>query len=252
MKISIITISYNQAHFLERAILSVLNQNYPDLEYIIVDPGSTDKSRDIIEKYRNDFTHIIFEKDNGPADGLKKGFSYATGEIFGFINADDYFLPNAFNFIVDFFKNHKLNCFVSGSGYKIFSNGLQNKITPTKMTLKRTLLGASTIFQQGTFFPKKIYDSVNGFNIHNRTCWDAELFIDFLYSGFTHEVIQKDLAVFYMHNESISGSGRLKKQYYDDLKRIFLEKMGREYRFSDIFLSYLFLLEKKIKQYIQL
>ena len=96
LKISVVTISYNQAEFLERCIESVLNQNYPNLEYIIVDPGSTDGSRDIIKRYEKVFSHILLDPDNGPADGLNKGFAKATGDILYFINSDDVVLPDAF------------------------------------------------------------------------------------------------------------------------------------------------------------
>jgi glycosyltransferase involved in cell wall biosynthesis len=86
-KVSIVTISYNQCAFLERAIQSVLAQNYPEVEYIVVDPGSTDGSRDIIERYRSRISKLILEPDKGPVDGLNKGFSVATGEIYGYLNA---------------------------------------------------------------------------------------------------------------------------------------------------------------------
>ena len=95
MKISVVTISFNQAKYLRQCIDSVLNQNYQNIEYIIVDPGSTDGSRQIIESY-GDRVIKIFEKDAGPADGLNMGFSRATGDIFYFINSDDYVLPGAF------------------------------------------------------------------------------------------------------------------------------------------------------------
>ncbi len=88
MKVSIVTISFNQAEFLERAMRSVLTQDYPDVEYIVVDPGSTDGSRALITAQGSRIKAIL-EKDNGPADGLNKGFASATGEIFGYINADD-------------------------------------------------------------------------------------------------------------------------------------------------------------------
>jgi glycosyltransferase involved in cell wall biosynthesis len=93
LKFSIVTISFNQAEFLERTILSVIAQKDVDMEYIIVDPGSTDGSRDIIERYRGTFSHVIFEPDAGPADGLNKGFAVASGDWFGYINSDDFYLP---------------------------------------------------------------------------------------------------------------------------------------------------------------
>src|ERR1039458_1375445 len=94
-RVSIVTISFNQAEFIERTILSVLTQDYLDIEYIVVDPGSTDGSRDIIERYRSRISKIILRPDRGAADGLNNGFAEATGEIFGFLNSDDLLRPGA-------------------------------------------------------------------------------------------------------------------------------------------------------------
>ena len=81
-KISIVTISYNQVKYLEECIISVLNQNYENLEYIIVDAGSTDGSRELINSYKSSFSKIILEKDRGPADGLNKGFRMQLGKFY--------------------------------------------------------------------------------------------------------------------------------------------------------------------------
>ncbi len=88
-KISIITPSYNQGRFLEQTILSVLDQNYPDLEYIIIDGGSTDNSVEIIKKFSEKLTWWISEPDAGMYDAIQKGFDKSTGEIMGWINSDD-------------------------------------------------------------------------------------------------------------------------------------------------------------------
>ena len=94
MKISIVTISFNQAKYLQQCIDSILGQTHCDLEYIVVDPGSTDGSRALIESYGNKIIKV-FAPDKGPADGLNQGFKHATGQIYGFINSDDYLLPGA-------------------------------------------------------------------------------------------------------------------------------------------------------------
>ncbi len=105
-KVSIITPSFNQGQFLEDSIRSVLEQDYPNLEYIIVDGGSKDQSVEIIKKYQDHLTWWISEKDKGHADALNKGFSHATGEILAWLNSDDIYFPNAVSEAVSILRSH--------------------------------------------------------------------------------------------------------------------------------------------------
>ena len=103
MKISIVTPSFNQAAFLEDTIKSVIDQNYEDLEYVVIDGGSTDGSKEIIRKYEDMIDFSISEKDNGHADALNKGFSKTSGEIMAWLNSDDMYLPWTFKIVNEIF-----------------------------------------------------------------------------------------------------------------------------------------------------
>jgi glycosyltransferase involved in cell wall biosynthesis len=244
MKISIVTISFNQEKYLRQCIESILSQTDCNLEYIVVDPGSTDGSRALIESY-GDRIIKVFEPDQGPADGLNQGFKFATGEILGFINSDDYLLPNALKHVDNYFAENGLDRFVTGHGYTEAINGRYIKAKPVPMTARHMLNRSAVMFQQTTFFPASAFRKAGGFNIKNTTCWDYELFLKFLLDGLIHEVIPNDLAVFRLHEGSISGSGRLTDCYLNDLDRIFTDVCGRQRNLLDKCLTYCLRLKRE-------
>jgi glycosyltransferase involved in cell wall biosynthesis len=227
MKISIVTISFNQRKYLQRCVDSILSQTGCDTEYIVVDPGSSDGSRELIESY-GDRIIKVFEPDDGPADGLNKGFKQATGTVYGFINSDDYLLPNALKQINEYFVTQGLRSFVTGQGYTETPDGGQMPIRPKPLTVQNMLHRSAVMFQQATFFPAESYKKIGGFNVKNTTCWDYELFLNLLLEGLRHDVISDDVAAFCLHQESISGSGRLTSTYLKELDRIFLDVCGQK------------------------
>jgi glycosyltransferase involved in cell wall biosynthesis len=222
LKFSIVTISFNQARFLEQAIRSVVEQDYPDIEYIVVDPGSTDGSREIIGRYRNRISKIIFEPDNGPADGLNKGFAHATGDVFAYINSDDYFEPYAFSRIAKFFNERQDVDVVLGAIRIVDENGHAKwrKHMSDKFDLKKFAEGRCWFGQQATFFRSATYGKLVIFNVENKTCWDAEFLVDMALNGYRFGRTFNVLGNFRFYADSISGSGRLKYSYNNDIGRI--------------------------------
>ncbi len=220
-KISIVTISYNQGEFLEEAITSALFQNYSNLEYIVIDGGSTDESLEIIKKYEPQITYWVSESDKGPADALNKGFSKATGDIFYYLNADDVLLPGSLKKIANVLKKHPAadvyygNAFLTDERLKIKGLCISDHWdAPTY------LAGKSIVIQQGTFIRKEAYDKTQAFNVKNRTCWDSELVVDLYLTGSTFYFIDDYFAFFRIHQQSITGSKENKWQYLEDKKRM--------------------------------
>jgi glycosyltransferase involved in cell wall biosynthesis len=238
LKVSIVTISFNQAEFLERALHSVSNQDYPNLEYIVVDPGSTDGSLLILNQYRGAIDRLIIEPDAGPADGLNKGFSLATGDIFGFLNSDDILLPGAIAKVVHFFeKNRKIDV-VSADAILIDANDTPiRKLYSDRFSLIRYAYGANFIAQQSTFFKSSIFKQSGGFNNRNHIAWDGELFVDIAMAGGRFALIRDFWSGFRSHPGSISASGRADRTFSRYRIRIFRKILGRDMCSADYFLK---------------
>jgi len=244
MRISIVTLSYNQRAFLRDAIDSILQQDYADLEYIIVDPGSTDGSRELLQSYGDKITHLILEPDQGAAEGLNKGFSRATGEVFGFLNADDFLLPGALRLVGEFFQSHPRCDVVFGNGYVVDAHGRNmRQVRARDFSVRRYLYGGTQWLQQSTFFRREAFLLSPRFNTDNGTSWDGELFVSMAQMGATPGYINADLAAFRIHDSSISGTGRLEDAYREDCRRIFRQIRGREWRVTDDLLCLLYRIE---------
>ncbi|MQU61386.1 glycosyltransferase [Pseudomonas helleri] len=230
MKISVVTISFNQVGYLKQCIDSVLDQDYNDIEYIIVDPGSTDGSRELIESY-GDRIIKIFEPDSGPANGLNNGFRIATGDIFYFINSDDYVYPGAFKYAANIFKNSKKIDVLLAAGHRVDAQGKINKtLYPSSISKYSYVYGAVTLFQQGMFFSSRAFKQVGGFNEANRTCWDGELLLDFMTSAASFKRSMKKVGAFRIYPESITGSQRFAEKYKTDKERLFKSVYGKNHK----------------------
>jgi glycosyltransferase involved in cell wall biosynthesis len=236
VRITIVTISFNQAAYLRECMESVLTQDYENVEYIVVDPGSTDGSREMIEAYGSRVIPV-FEPDDGPADGLNKGFALATGDLFGFVNSDDRLLSGALTCVARRFASKPDVDVITGCGYFIDAHGRQQRrVVFSRFTPWLYAHGAVTVFQQGTFFRRRCFEQVNGFNSENRIAWDGELFLDMSLSGARFAKISDDLGFFRLHGSSITGSGAHSNgnaAYRAYRDRVFLKVTGRNRRKGD-------------------
>src|SRR3984957_16851987 len=228
MKFSVVTVSFNQRQYLEEALTSVLAQDHPAIEYIVVDPGSTDGSRELIEGFRGRLSSIIFEPDQGAADGLNKGFRRASGDIFGFLNSDDVLLPGAMKSVSRAFEQDPDCDIVMGNGFIVDAQGKRiRRIRAAGFTLDRYFYGGATWLQQATFFRRSAFMRVGGFNVNNRSCWDGELLVDMVRGGARIKYLNHDLALFRIHAQSITGSRRHSEMMKADADRMFSVSCGR-------------------------
>lgn len=151
--VTIVTPSFNQAAFLEETICSVLEQDYPHLEYILVDGGSTDGSLDIIRRYAQRLAWWVSEPDRGQTDALNKGFAHASGQIIAWLNSDDTYQPHAIAEAVDFLQQHPEAVMVYGDANLIDANSqIIGKFPARQTNYARLRRGYVHIPQQAAFF----------------------------------------------------------------------------------------------------
>jgi glycosyltransferase involved in cell wall biosynthesis len=161
MRVTVVTPSFNQAKFLERTIQSVLSQDYEDLEYIIIDGGSTDGSVEIIERYADRLAYWVSEPDTGQTEAINKGFAKASGEILAWLNSDDSYEPGAVSAAVSFLQIHPEIGLVYGDGNFIDADDQVIGKFPSRQTsyvqLRR---GYVHVCQQAAFFRAELWRKV--------------------------------------------------------------------------------------------
>ncbi|WP_075590610.1 glycosyltransferase family 2 protein [Labilibacter marinus] len=224
LKISIITPSFNQGKFLEETILSVLDQNYPKLEYIIIDGGSTDNSVDIIKKHQDKLAYWISEKDDGQSHAINKGFQKATGDIICWLNSDDLLQPDTLKLVSDQFKNKQTNwltgnCSTIDAQSKTIGSYTCNIPPSNKEWLNHFARGASfAILQPSTFWKKEIIDKVGLLNQKLHYSFDHEYFLRMYLQFGKPNVINKNLSAFRLHDESKTVS--TKEAFHKENRKI--------------------------------
>ena len=176
--VSIVTPSFNQERFLERTIQSIINQDYPNLEYIIIDGGSTDGSVNIIRKYAPHLSYWVSESDCGQTEAINKGFARAKGKIFAWLNSDDSYLPGAVSEAVAFLEKHPQIAMVYGNANIIDENDRVIGLFPARQTnLKRLRRGYVHIPQQAAFFRADLWKKVGPLDASFYFAMDYDLWV---------------------------------------------------------------------------
>lgn len=204
-KISVVTPSFNQGKFIEETILSVINQNYPNLEYIIIDGGSTDETIELIRKYEPWITYWVSEPDRGQSHAINKGLEKCTGEIFNWLNSDDWYEPNAlYEVAMNFLKNPSA---MVVSGYEnhitLQGNSICVEGTFLENELEKTI-ELCQIAQPSTFFKLSAIKQVSPIPEDIHYIMDGELWVRFLlmYGQEIFVKISKPLVNFRLHENS--------------------------------------------------
>ncbi len=174
--VSIITPSYNQGRYIEETILSVLNQDYSNLEYIVVDGGSIDNTLEILKKYETRLSWAS-EKDHGQTDALNKGFRMAKGEILGWLNSDDLYLAGAVKKIVQHFQNNPETGMVYGRGRLVDAEGIEIEQFPSAPFDRQRLKECCFICQPATFFRSSVFHAIGPLDENLHYCLDYEYWI---------------------------------------------------------------------------
>lgn len=177
LKLSIITPSFNHGQFIEQTIRSVLDQDYPNVEHLVIDGASTDNTLAVLDKYRNALAYCVSEPDRGHRDALRKGFARATGDVVAWQNADDYYEPKVFGEVMRILEEHPEVDLVYGNVRLVDDRGSQVgelRFVPTNHW--SMLFEGFTMHNQAAFFRRQLWDAMGGIRLQDHF-FDYDLFI---------------------------------------------------------------------------
>lgn len=238
-KISVVTPSYNQAQFLEKTILSVLNQNYPNLEYIIIDGGSSDGSTEIIKKYEKYLAYWVSEKDKGMYEAINKGLKIATGDILAYLNSDDLYNPDTLKIIAQYLTRNSETMAIYSDCEMIDKNDnfLYIYHFPKFKFSNYIALNWSYIPQPTTFWRRIINEKLGNFDVSFKMAGDYEFFAR-IGKHFKIDKLDLNLSKFRLHNSSLTSTHKninrdevlrihnmygVKRDIFTEIRRICME-----------------------------
>ena len=226
-KITIVTPSFNQGRFLEQTILSVIGQQYPDLEYIIMDGGSTDQSVEIIRKYERHLAHWESEKDRGQAHAINKGFALATGTTLGWVNSDDFYLPGTLSFVAERLDARKPE-FLFGNCLHFIDDGQRAYGSDVRSEHeRRDLQLADYIIQPSSFWTRESWLRTGNLDESLHFGFDWEWFIRAMKAGVAFKAENRYLSAYRIHGEHKTAVGGDKRRV--ELASVYGRHAGSKY-----------------------
>jgi len=220
-KISVVIPSFNAVKFLEKTILSAINQNYPNLELIIIDGGSTDGTLEIIKKYEKFIYYWKSEKDQGEADAINKGFPIATGELVNEMNADDIFLPGALTIVGNFFRENKDTDVIFGNMLNIDENDkIVGECVYTKFSRIVYQYEGVSIGSQSAFWKRSLFKKVGAHDANLKLSPDYDFFLRLGISGAKFKYLPYFFSAMRRHKGSLTENFAYTPKYFKEMNII--------------------------------
>lgn len=239
MKISIITVVCNAENTLERAVKSVISQQNVDLEYIVIDGGSSDHTLDIIRRYEEKISFWVSEPDNGIYDAMNKGVRFSSGDIVAFLNSDDWYEPNAIQDVVNTFENKNIDVLCADAR---IVDGNFSRVRKADMD-GRTLIRQLPTSHQAVFSTRKWFEKVGGFNLKYLISADYEWMTRSVRKGCRMETLHKVVVNFSMGGISTRCGTTVYKEIRETAFKYYLNTpleadVRRYYAYHDFVLDY--------------